>query len=88
MHLAVEPPLIRQWNPTKKIPHIKDKREATMEQYEGHNYNKIKFYTCYMGDHKLENNNIKEVLGMKVLDPTSSFLAWGSGQGTGNLQGI
>ena len=41
-----------------------------------------------MGDHKLENSNIKEVLGVKVLGPTSGFLAWGSGQGTGNLQGI
>ena len=41
-----------------------------------------------MGDHKLENSNIKEVLGVKVLGPTSGFLAWGSGQETGNLQGI
>ena len=41
-----------------------------------------------MGDHKLENINIKEVLGVKVLGPTSVFLAWWSGQGTGNLQGI
>ena len=40
--------------------------------------------------HKLEKNNTKRSSApvVKVLNPTSGFLAWGSNKGTRNLQGI
>ena len=80
----------RHWNSTKKYPTSKDKGEATMRWQEGRIHSKIKSHNCWVGDSQTGEQlyHRSPPTGMKVLNPTSAFPTWGSGNGRRNLQRI
>ena len=71
----------KRWNLPKRYPTCKDKEEATMRWYEGHNCDKIKSHTRWVGNPQTGKYlyHRSSPIGVKVLSPTSGFPAWGSG---------
>ena len=90
--LAVEQPSTGGcWNPPKKdIPCPKTKKLPQQDGRWGCNHDKIKFHTCQVVTHRLENNNKKRKSHtiVKVLNPTLGFPDWRSDKGTKNPHGI
>ena len=65
----------------KRYPTSKDKGEATMRRYKGHNHSKIKSHNCWVRDSQTGKHlyHRSPPTGVKVLSPTSGFKTWGSG---------
>ena len=84
---AVEQPLTGGcWHPPRKdTPHPRTKEKQQRDGRRGAIMIKSNSIPIGWVTHKLENNNIKEVLTvMKVLAPTLDFPTWEASKGTGN----
>ena len=85
--LAVDQPLTEgHWNPPKKDTSGSGTKEKLQQDgRKGAITIKSNPIPARWATHKLKKNNTKEVLPLlKVLDPTSGSLDWGSGKGVEN----